>query len=241
MARVAAPVGRVLEPAELQAELVRLEVVAGVAGVVGGRGVEEQRRAGLRDVVRAVARPALGGRGLELRVATLLVEVLGRGVALAADLDHGGRRRRLGVVRAVAGGAARGTDVLVLEEGDAVDAPGVDLVLVGGDAVWLHTLGIRVAPGAQLGDVEREDLAGRVRHLLDVVDAVAVGADRDPRVPRGHEALAVHARPVLRVLVRRAARRRASSRRRHGSSRTCPRIPRARAPRRSRWRGPWPW
>ncbi len=63
------------------------EVVTRGAGVVRLLRVEEQRGARLRHVVGPVTRPALGRRRLQLRVAALLVQVLGGGVALPADLD----------------------------------------------------------------------------------------------------------------------------------------------------------
>ncbi len=103
---------------------------------------------------------------------------------------------------AVAGGAGRGARVLVGEKRHAVDAQLVGVELIGGDAVRLHALGVRVAAGAEFRHVEREDRGRGVSGLLDVVDAVAVRADGHALVVAGQQLLAVDAGEVLGVLVR---------------------------------------
>ncbi len=72
----------------------------------------------------------------------------------------------------------------------------VEVVDIGVQTVFRHQVLVRMAPGAQVGRIYPEESGARV---LDVVDAVTIGADRDIRVIFLDQRAAVDAGLVLLV------------------------------------------
>ena len=101
---------------------------------------------------------------------------------------------------AVASGARGSTQVPSHRQGFMVDAGAVALELVGRDGVSLHVGRIGVAAGTGLSDVQGVDLRTCIVCRPQIMNTVAIGADRDFLITFRAQ-LAVDAGQVLGKLI----------------------------------------
>ena len=103
---------------------------------------------------------------------------------------------------AVASGATGGSKILILQQGNSVNAIGIKRPLVCRHIVGTHVLHIGMATGAHGGDIGGVDSRGRLIGRVHRMTAVAVKAGGNPRISF-FQALPVHTLSELRPLVSR--------------------------------------
>ena len=106
-------------------------------------------------------------------------------VTVRADIGDVGDAGRHRSVIAMTGGAGGCAQVATDHHGVVMDALLIIGELIGLDAVRLHVIGISVTTRASGGDVGGMDLGARIGRSAQVVDAMAIGANRDLAVALG--------------------------------------------------------
>jgi hypothetical protein len=155
---------------------------AAVAGLI----TDEEVQAGKLHIVATVAGDATR------RLRSLLpakavpahqVILFRLGMTIPTHIYHLGTSRKRSSVAGVAGRAGRSFQVLVSEEGNAVNAVLKQLVLVGGNAIGGHEPFIAVATGTGSLQVRWKNFGPGIRDRLGAVATVTVKAGGHVFVP----------------------------------------------------------
>jgi hypothetical protein len=123
-------------------------------------------------------------------------------VTLPAYIYHLTVAGQSGSMTTVTSRAGRGLRVPIYHQSTSVNALSIQLELVGGNAIGLHTLFVGMALGAGSWQFPWMDARRGICRILDVVAAMAIIASGHVLIPLGQK-LPVHAFPVLAHLVNR--------------------------------------